>query len=122
MRVLKRRLTLDGHQRRKCTVRYDTFAPLVFASVSPLTSRFPLTMVAGGFCPYHRMWTDDAPSKRKVVTPTLGGMMHALGFVSCRRGRELLVTPPPRRICQFCFLGRLWRRDIHFNSNNSMFF
>ncbi len=49
---------------------------------SQLTSRFPLTMVAGGFGPYHRLWTDDACSKRKVVTPTSGGMMPALGFVS----------------------------------------
>ncbi len=79
---------------------------LVFASVSPFTSRFPLTMAAGGFGPYHRMWTDDAPSKRKVVTTTSGGMMPALSFVSYRRGRELLVTPPQRRICLFVFFGK----------------
>jgi hypothetical protein len=50
-------------------------------------------MAAGGLGPYHRLWTDDAPSKRKVVTPTSGGMMPALGFVSYHWGRELLVTP-----------------------------
>jgi hypothetical protein len=63
-------------------------------------------MAAGGFGPYHRLWTDDAPSKHKVVTPTLGGMMPALGFVSYHWGRELLVTPPPRRICGFVFFGK----------------
>jgi hypothetical protein len=77
------------------TLLYDTLPPYLFASVSPLTSRFPLTMAAGGFGPYHRLWTNDAPSKRKVVTPTSGGMMPVLGFVSYHWGRELLVTPPP---------------------------
>jgi len=52
-------------------------------------------MAAGGFGPYHRLWTDDAPSKCKVVTPTSGGMMPALGFVSYHWGRELLLTPHP---------------------------
>jgi hypothetical protein len=72
------------------------------------TSRFPLTMAAGGFGPYHRLclWTDDAPSKRKVVTPTSGEMMPALGFVSYHWGRELLVAPPPQRICWFVFFGK----------------
>ena len=68
--------------------------PPSFLPVSPLTSRFPLTMATGGFGPYHRLWTDDAPSKRKIVTPTSGGMMPVLGFVSYHWGRELLVTPP----------------------------
>jgi hypothetical protein len=74
--------------------------------LSQLTSRFWLTMAAGGFGPYHRLWTDDAPSKCKVITPTSWGMMPALCFVSYHWGRELLVTPPPRRICRFFFFGK----------------
>jgi hypothetical protein len=88
------------------TLLYDTLPPNLFASVSPLTSRFPLTMAAGSFGPYHRLWTDDATSKRKAVTPTSGGVMPVLGFVSYHWGRELLVTPPPRRICRFVFFGK----------------
>ena len=63
-------------------------------------------MVAGGFGPYHCLWIDDVPSKRKVVTPTSGGMMPALGFVSYHWGRELLVTPLPHRISWFIFFGK----------------
>ena len=37
-------------------------------------------MVAGGFGPYRRMWTDDAPSKPIVVTPTPWVMMPVLGL------------------------------------------
>jgi len=55
-------------------------------------------MAAGGFGPYHRLWTDDAPSKRIVVTPTPWAMMPALGFVPYHRWRELLLIPPQRRI------------------------
>ena len=96
-------MELDGDQHRTCTVCYNTFAPLFSASVSPLTLRFPLTMVAGGFGPYHCLWTDDAPSKCKFITPTLGEMMPALGFVSYHWGHELLVTPPPTHlsVCLF---------------------
>ena len=97
----------DHHVENVHTVCYDTLPPLLFASVSPLTSRFPLTMAAGGFGPYHHLWTDDAPSKHKVVTPTLGGMMPVLGVVSSHWGCDLLVTPPPtRRICRFVFFGK----------------
>ena len=71
-------------------------------------------MVAGGFGPYHRLWTDDAPSKHKVVTPTSGGMMPALGFVSYHWGRELVVTPPPRRICRFIFLVRKFIYSMNY--------
>ena len=63
-------------------------------------------MAAGGLGPYHRLWTDDAPSKRKVVTPTSGGMMPALGFVSYHWGRELLVTPPHDAFVGLSFLVR----------------
>jgi hypothetical protein len=68
--------------RRKCTISYDTFAPLIFASVPPLTSCFPKIMMAGGISPYHCLRTDDALSKHIVVTPTSGGMICALGLGS----------------------------------------
>jgi hypothetical protein len=79
-------------------------------------------MAAGGFGPYHRLWPDDAPAECAGITPTPWAMMPTLGFVSYHRGHELLVTPPPQRICPFCFLGRRRRRDSHINSNNYMFF
>ena len=60
---------------------YDTLTGPILTLVSPLTSRFPLIMVAGGFGPYHRLWPDDAPRKRIVVTPTSGGMIGAVGLV-----------------------------------------
>jgi hypothetical protein len=66
--------------RRKCTIGYDTFAPLIFDSVPPLTSHFPKIMMAGGISPYHCLRTDDAPNKRIVITPTSGGMICALGL------------------------------------------
>ena len=56
------------------------FCPPVLTSVSPLTSRFPLIMAAGGFGPYHRLWTNDAPSKPIGVTPTPWLMMPVLGL------------------------------------------
>ena len=81
MRVLERWFeTKSQILRRKCTIRYDTFAPLIFASVPPLTSRFPKIMMAGGISPYHCLRTDNAPSKRIVVTPTSGGKICALGL------------------------------------------
>ncbi len=52
-----------------------------FDPCSPLTSRVPLIMVAGGFGPYHRLWPNDAPRKRIVVTLTSGGMIGAVGLV-----------------------------------------
>jgi hypothetical protein len=68
---------------------------------------FRSPMAAGGFGPYHRLWSNDALSKRKEVTTTLGGMMYALGFLSYNPGRELLVTPPPhRRVCGVVFFGK----------------
>ncbi len=60
---------------------YDTLTGPILTLVSPLTSRFLLIMVAGGFGPYHRLWPDDAPCKRIVVTPTSGGMIGAVGLV-----------------------------------------
>jgi hypothetical protein len=60
---------------------YDTYSPIKNASVSQLTSPFRLIMVAGGFSPYHRLWTDDTPSKRIVGTPTSGGIIGVVGLV-----------------------------------------
>jgi len=37
-------------------------------------------MAAGGFGPYHCLWTDDAPSKPIGVTPTPWAMMPVLGL------------------------------------------
>ena len=71
-------------------------------------------MAAGGFGPYHRLWTDDAPSKRKVVTPTSGGMMPALGFVSYHWGRELLVTPPHDAFVGLSFLVRKFIYNMNY--------
>jgi hypothetical protein len=88
----------DGHKgHRKCTLRYNTLTPLLSTSISPLTSRFPLTMMAaGGFglCLYHHLWTDYAPSKRITITPSLLGMMPSLGFVPYHQWHELLFSPP----------------------------
>jgi hypothetical protein len=81
-------------------VRY--FSPPLF---SLCFSRFPLTMAISGFGLYHRLRIDDAPAECAGITPTPWAMMPTLGFVSYHRGHELLVTPPPRRICHFCFLG-----------------
>jgi hypothetical protein len=38
------------------------------------------TMVAGNFGPYHCLWHGNAPSKCIDITPTLGGMISALGL------------------------------------------
>jgi hypothetical protein len=43
-------------------------------------SFFALTMVQGGFGPYHGLWHKYAPSKHIVITSTSGGMMRALGL------------------------------------------
>jgi hypothetical protein len=37
-------------------------------------------MVASGFGQYHRLWTNDAPSKPIGVTPTPWAMMPVLGL------------------------------------------
>jgi hypothetical protein len=72
----------------------NTFAPIISASVSQLTSRFRLIMVAGSISPYHHLQTDDTPSKRIVGTPTLGGSIGVVGLV---------VTKPKPPIFQ-CYL------------------
>jgi hypothetical protein len=75
---------------------YDTLATHFFTLVSsPLTTRFPLTMVVSGFGPYHRLQPDDAPAECAGVTPTPWAIMPMLSCVSYHRGHELLVTPPP---------------------------
>ena len=51
-------------------------------------------MVVGGFSPYHRLQTDDTPSKRIVSTPTSGGIIGVVGLV---------VTKPKPPIFQ-CYL------------------
>ena len=61
----------------KCTECYDTLPPLLFASVSQLTSRFLLTMAASGFSPFHRLWPNDAPAECAGITPTPWAMMYA---------------------------------------------
>jgi hypothetical protein len=60
---------------------YDTFATPFSASVSPLTSRFLLTVAISGFGPYHRLWPDDAPAECAGIIPTPWTMMSTLGFV-----------------------------------------
>ncbi len=70
-----------GSSCRKCTISYDTFAPSISASFSQLTSRFRLSMVAGGISLYHHLRTDDTPSKRIVGTPTSGGIIGVVGLV-----------------------------------------
>ena len=72
-------------------------------------------MAAGGFGPYHCLWTDDAPSKRKVVTPTSGGMMPALSFVSYHWGRELLATPPHNALVGLSFLVRKFIHNMNYH-------
>ena len=62
-------------------------------------------MVVSGFGPYCYQQPDDAPAECAGITATTWAIMPTLGFVSYCQGRELLVTPPPQRICRFCFLG-----------------
>jgi hypothetical protein len=77
-----------------------------FFSVSPLTSRFLLTMVAGGFNPYHRLWPDDAPAECAGITPTPWTMMPTIGFVSYHQGSELLSPPPNDKFVGWSFFGK----------------
>ena len=75
--------TISSHaleSRRKCTIRYDSFDTLFLTTVSPLKLRFPLIMAASSFGSYHRLWTDDAPSKPIGFTPTPWAMMPVLGL------------------------------------------
>ncbi len=73
------------------------------ASVSPLTSRFPLTMAISNFSPYHRLWPNDAPAECAGITPTPWVMMPTLSFVSYDRGHKLLVPPPNNAFVGFVF-------------------
>jgi hypothetical protein len=41
---------------------------------------FAAIMVLSGFGRYHGLFHKDAQGKHIIVTPTLGGMMHALGL------------------------------------------
>jgi hypothetical protein len=63
-------------------------------------------MVASGFSPYHRLWTNDAPAECAGITPTPWAMMHTVGFVSSHQGRELLSPPPQRHICRLIYFGK----------------
>jgi hypothetical protein len=81
---------------------YDTLTGLILTLVSPLTSHFPLIMVAGGFGPYHYLWPDDAPRKRIVVTPTLGGMIGAVE----------LVVPTPKPCLLPYYLQTMQLKDL----------
>ncbi len=73
-----------------------TFQPSAQVSmfVSPLTARFPLTMVVSSFGPYHCLWPNNAPAEYAGVTPTPWAMMPTLGCVSYHRGHELIVRGP----------------------------
>jgi hypothetical protein len=51
-------------------------------------------MVLSGFGPYHGLWRKDAPSKHIVLTPTLGGVMYALGLGQ--------IQPEPFILPYFC--------------------
>ena len=89
--------------RRNVPYFYDAVKQYYFASVSALRLCFPLTMMVSGFGPYRRLRPNYAPTECADIIPTPWAMMPALGFVSYRRGHELLVTPPTRRICRFFF-------------------
>jgi hypothetical protein len=82
--------------------KIHTFTPIISASVSQLTSRFRLIMVAGGISPYHHLRTDDNPSKRIVGTPTSGGIIGVVGLV---------VTKPKHPIFQ-CYLHTACVKDF----------
>ena len=69
--------------RRKCTIRYDTFAPLFSTSVSPLTSRFLLIMAAGVYWKSLGLWRRGLPSR------VHGRFQHTMGnAVSAWFGRN----------------------------------
>ena len=76
------------------------------------TTHIPFSADHGG----RRLGPIPSPGKRKVVTPTSGGMMPALSFVSYHWGRELLVTPPPHD----AFVGSSFlARKFIYNTKNS---
>jgi hypothetical protein len=72
-------------------------------AVSAPTTCFLLTVVVSGFVPYNHLLPNNAPAKCAGVTPTPWAMMPTLSFVSYHWGRELLVTPSPRRIFRVFF-------------------
>jgi hypothetical protein len=90
---------------------FHTFAPIISASVSQLTSHFRLIMVAGGISPYHHLRTDDNPSKRIVGTPTSGGIIGVFGLV---------VTKPKPPIFQ-CYLRTACVKVFFLEWGNSRF-
>ena len=79
--------------RRNVPYFYDAVTQYFFASVSALTLCFQLTMMVSGFGPYRCLRPNDAPTECTDIIHTPWVMMHALGFVSYRRGHKLLVTP-----------------------------
>jgi hypothetical protein len=104
-RVLKSYFLVLLTLRRNVPYFYDTFRQYYFASVSALGLCFSLTMMVSGFGPYHRLRPNDAPTECADIIPTPWAMMPALGFVSYRRGHELLVTPPPTTYLSDFFQG-----------------
>ncbi len=81
--------------RRNVPYFYDAVKQHFFASVSALALCFPLTMMVSGFGPYRRLRPNGAPTECTDIIPTPWVMMPVLGFVSYRRGHELVVTPLP---------------------------
>ncbi len=124
MWVLKRKFFFSTYVEmyHTSTILWWPVATHFSASVSPLTSRFPLTMAISGIGTYHRLWPDDAPAECAGITPTPWAMMPMLGFVSYDRGHELLVPPPPND----AFVGLFSRSSSstcsHINSNKYMCF
>jgi hypothetical protein len=62
---------------------YDTLAVHFLMLVSPLTTRFLLTMVVSGIGPYHCLRPENAPVECAGVTLTPWEMTPMLDFVSC---------------------------------------
>jgi hypothetical protein len=86
---------------------YDSLAIHFFTLVSPLTTRFPLTMVVSSFGPYCCLRLNNAPAECAGVIPTSWTMMPMLGTISYHQGHELLVTPPPHDVFVRFFLGEM---------------
>ena len=91
----------DGHVEN---VPYATILlPPCFRPLFHHSHFFPLIMAAGYFGPYHRLWSNDAPSKRIVVPPTPWAMMHALGFVVTLGCASCCSSPPNDVFVRFVF-------------------
>ncbi len=105
MWVLKRKFFFSTYVEmyHTSTILWWPVATHFSASISPLTSCFPLTMAISGFGLYHCLWPDDAPAECAGITPTPWVMMPTLGFVSYDRGHELLVPPPNNAFVSFVF-------------------